>query len=173
MTTSNPIFFKIYNRSAPDLLSGKPYFIFKDFKNSLTDDKLTVGVDRMIYTAQDDNGNITLPKGIYEIKLQCDFKFLNVIPESDFPGKVSSYNPGLKFFVNDKEINDCCEFKILTKDNTLPLISYSFGIFEDTGKFRIETWGKVYVENKEQITYRYSLKNIVIIIQKIADLPAK
>ena len=166
-----PIFFAIHTRSSPLMVSGKPYYVFKDFRNTLTSATLTVGLpNRFIYTEQDINGNITLPKGLYKVTFQSDF-LLEQYVATEMAHKITYVNLGLKYFVDDVETNDRTEGKYQARSETLPDMHYYFNITNDTGKFRIDTLPSFYIEDKLAPTYRLSLKNITVTIQSVGDLP--
>lgn len=167
---TNPIFFKVYKGISPELLSGKPYHIFKDLKNTLTDPILSIGVHEKIFRNQDSDGNITLPKGYYTASMQFDFILVNVRP-SDYPAKILYLMPNFKFFVDGLEVNDKCDHKSQCRNNTIPIVLHQFAITKETGTFRIDIKPSVFVEDKEDLAIRFRFQNIVITIHRIVELP--
>ena len=159
-------------------LVDKPINIAKEIftKNILSEDDMTIGLDRFIMVNQDANGNFKLGKGLWKININCTV---------EMKGNVVSANTycvclNLKVLKNLKEINQRAsapcnidyfnEDVLLTIENDADLISMSFNTRIHGGN-ALNTTDNVRTVSQSNIkSLPYTLQKLSFIAEKIGDL---
>ena len=159
-------------------LVDKPINIAKEIftKNILSEEDMTIGLDRFIMVNQDANGNFKLGKGLWKININCIV---------EMKGNVVSANTycvclNLKVLKNGIEINQRAsapcnidyfnEDVLLTIENDADLISMSFNTRIHGGN-ALNTADTVRTLSQSNIkSLPYSLQKLSFIAEKIRDL---
>ena len=184
-SSNDTIYFKVFKDATKDFKirtsADKPVngiAFFSLFKDTLTKNNFTVGVDEKIYRDQNANGEITIPKkGIYRIQIQMDTKVVYTPAITTGATFKLFLDTGFKFKVDGAVINDKpSHIYEIENTTTLPLIEYDFRIESDDKTFGMDFYPTISYKNDaispvlEMFDGVFDLKNIVITIEKISEL---
>ena len=178
------IYFKVFKDATKDFIIRKNpneqingITFFSLFKDTLTKDKFTVGVDEKIYRNQNANGEISIPKkGLYRIQIQMDTKVVYTPPITSGTTFKVFLDTGFKFKVDGEVVNDKpLHMYEIENISTLPAIEYDFRIEEDKQTFGVDFYPTMFYKNTsvssvlEMFEGIFDLKNIVVTIEKIQE----
>jgi hypothetical protein len=179
------IYFKVFKDATKDFKirtsADKPVngiAFFSLFKDTLTKNNFTVGVDEKIYRNQNANGEIAIPKqGLYRIQIQMDTKVVYTPAITTGATFKLFLDTGFKFKIDGAVVNDKpLHIYEIENTTTLPLIEYDFRIENDGKTFGVDFYPTISYKNNaispvlEMFDGVFDLKNIVITIEKISEL---
>lgn len=182
---NDTVYFKVFKDATKDFKirqsEDKPIngiHFFSLFKDTLTKTHFSVGVDEKIYRNQNASGEITIPKkGSYRIQIQMDTKVVYTPAITTGVTFKLFLDTGFQFKVDGAVVNDKPLHRYeIDNLSTLPLIEYDFNIESDGKTFGIDFYPTLFYKNTaispvlEMFDGAFDLKNIVITIEKIAEL---